>query len=279
MSDKVIITAALTGSAPTKEMNPAVPYSPQKIAADAIECWRAGAAITHIHVRDPKTGKPNSKLELFQEVVDRIRSECDILINLTTSGFHLQGNPEDLVETRLAPLTLKPDICSLDIGTLNFRGGIFVNSPEWGVVAAERMRKFGVKPEIEVFDTGHISQAIDLVDQGLFDEPPYFQLCMGVRWGVEATLDNLMFMKSKLPENAKWSVLGVGRSQLPMTTMGLLLGGNIRVGLEDNLYLSKGVLAKSNAQFVENAAKLIHQLQREVATPADAREILGIGDT
>ncbi len=276
MKVKVIITAALTGSAPTKEMNPAVPYSPEEIATSAVECWRAGAAIAHIHVRDPQTGMVNSEIELFREVVVRIRDQCDILINLTTTGFHLQGDPEELIETRLAPVALQPEICSLDIGTLNFRGGVFVNSPEWGVVAAKRMREYGVKPEIEVFDSGHISQAADLLNQGLFDEPPYFQLCMGVRWGIDASIENLLFMKSKLPENACWSVLGVGRTQLPMITAGILLGGNIRVGLEDNLYLRKGVLAKSNAEFVENAVSLVHQLQREVATPSEARKILGI---
>jgi len=276
MQEKVIITAALTGSSPTKEMNPAVPYSPEEIANSAVECWRAGAAIAHIHVRDPQTGEPNSRFELFQEVVERIRNECDILINLTTTAYHLPGNPQDLIETRLAPLALKPDLCSLDVGSLNFRDGVFINSPEWNVIAAKRMREYGVKPEIEVFDLGHISQAIDLIDQGLIDEPPYFQLCMGVRWGIEATLENLLFMKNKLPENASWSVLGVGRNQLPMITMGILLGGNVRVGLEDNLYLRKGVLASNNAEFVQATVNLVHQLLREVATPAEARGMLGL---
>ena len=276
MQEKVIITAALTGSAPTKEMNPAVPYSPEEIANSAVECWQEGAAIVHIHVRDPQTGEPSSRFELFQEVVERIRNECDLLINLTTSAYHLPGNPQDLIETRLAPLVLKPDFCSLDVGTLNFRDGIFINSPEWSVIAAKRMRDSRVKPEIEVFDLGHIAQVIDLIDQGLIAEPPYFQLCMGVRWGIEATLENLLFMRNKLPGNALWSVLGVGRNQLPMITMGILLGGNVRVGLEDNLYLQKGVLAPNNAEFVQATANLVHQLQREVATPAEAKQILGL---
>ncbi len=278
MPEKVIITAAITGSAPTKEQNPAVPYTPKEIAESAIECWREGAAIVHIHVRDPQTGDANSDVELFREVVERIRDHSDILINLTTSGFHLRGRAEDQLEIRLAPLALGPNICSLDVGTLNFRGGVFVNSPEWGVLAAKRMREYGVKPEIEVFDLGHISQAIDLIEQGLIESPPYFQLCMGVKWGIEANIENLLFMKSKLPSNAKWSVLGVGKTQLPMIAMGILLGGNIRVGFEDNLYLSKGVLAESNAQFVKNAVKLVQQLQREVASPNEARRILEIRD-
>jgi 3-keto-5-aminohexanoate cleavage enzyme len=276
MSDKVIITAALTGNAPTRAQNPAIPYSPEEIARSAIECWKAGASIAHIHVRDPQTGVPNSKFELFQEVVERIRAECDILINLTTSGFHLPGPPDELVETRLAVIELQPEICSLDVGTLNFRTGVFVNSPEWGVEAARRMREGGVKPEIEVFDTGHISQAKDLMDQGLIDGPPYFQICMGVRWGIEARLENLLMMHKMLPPNSRWSVLGVGKHQLPMITAGILLGGNIRVGFEDNLYMRRGVLAESNAQMVAAAVDLVHQLQRSVASPVEARQILGI---
>jgi 3-keto-5-aminohexanoate cleavage enzyme len=273
--EKVIITAAVTGSRPTKEMNPAVPYTPKEIAQSAVECYRAGAAIVHIHVRDPETGKPDFKIELFREVIDRIRDECDMIINLTTSGLHLGGG-SNLIERRLEPVALRPEICSLDIGSMNLPDTAFVNPPEWGKTAAERMREYGVKPEIEVFDVGHIYQALDWIDEGLINDPPYFQLCMGVRWGIEATPQNLLFMKSKLPPNARWSALGVGRAQLPMIALGILLGGNIRVGFEDNIYLRKGVLAKSNAQLVEMAAKLVGLLQRETATPNEAREILGI---
>jgi 3-keto-5-aminohexanoate cleavage enzyme len=271
---KTIITAAVVGSRPTKEMNPAVPYTPKEIAEAAVESCRAGAAIAHIHVRDPRTGKPDFKLELFKEILDRIRQECDILVNLTTSALFLSG--PDVIEQRLQPVTLKPDICSLDIGSLNFPVKTFYNPPEWGESAAKRMREYKVKPEIEVFDVGHIYQALDYLEKGLFDDPPYFQLCMGTKWGIEGTLENLLFMRSKLPPNALWSVLGVGRAQLPMITMGILLGGNVRVGFEDNIYLSKGVLAKSNAEMVEMAVNLVNYLQREVATPKEARGMLGI---
>jgi 3-keto-5-aminohexanoate cleavage enzyme len=271
---KTIITAAVVGSRPTKEMNPAVPYTPKEIAEAAVESCRAGAAIAHIHVRDPRTGKPDFKLELFKEILDRIRQECDILVNLTTSALFLSG--PDVIEQRLQPVTLKPDICSLDIGSLNFPVKTFYNPPEWGEAAAKRMREYKVKPEIEVFDVGHIYQALDYLEKGLFDDPPYFQLCMGTKWGIEGTLENLLFMRSKLPPNALWSVLGVGRAQLPMITMGILLGGNVRVGFEDNIYLSKGVLAKSNAEMVEMAVNLVNYLQREVATPKEARGMLGI---
>jgi 3-keto-5-aminohexanoate cleavage enzyme len=274
MIEKVIITAAVNGSRPTKEMNPAVPYSPEEIAQSAVECYRAGAAIAHIHVRHPETGRPDCKIELFREVVKRIRCECDMIINLTTSGLYLSG--DKVIDQRLQAVTLRPEICSLDIGSVNFPDKVFINPPQWGRTAAKRMRQYGVKPEIEVFDVGHIYQALDLIEEGLIDEPPYFQLCMGVTWGIQATAENLLFMKSKLPKNAYWSVLGVGHAQLSMIALGILLGGNIRVGFEDNIYLRKGVLAQNNAQLVEMSANLIVQLQREIATPNEAREILGI---
>jgi 3-keto-5-aminohexanoate cleavage enzyme len=272
--DKVIITVAVTGSRPTKAMNPATPYTPAEIADAAVEAHAAGAAIAHIHVRDPQTGAPDSRLELFAEVLDRIRSRCDMLVNLTTSGLNITG--DDVTARRLEPVSLRPELCSLDIGSLNFRDRLFANPPDFGEEAARCMRAAGVKPEIEVFDTGHIDQAVEMIDRGLLAAPPYFQLCMGVNWGITATPENLIFMRNKLPAGAQWSVLGVGRAQLAMITLGVLLGGHVRVGFEDNLYLRKGVLARSNAAFVEQAAQIVHMLQREVATPAEARRILGI---
>jgi 3-keto-5-aminohexanoate cleavage enzyme len=274
--NKLIITAAVVGSRPTKEMNPAVPYTPEEIASSTIECWRAGAAIAHIHVRDPENGAPSMDLSLFQEVVERIRTESDILINLTTSGFHLDGDDAD--ERRLAPLALSTELCSFDLGSVNFREGAFINPPAWGEMAAKRMQDAGVKPEIEVFEVGHIRQARALIADGLIDDPPYFQLCMGVGWGVGATPENLRFMHSKLPSGAVWSVLGVGRMQRGMITLGAEMGGHIRVGLEDNLYLDKGVLATSNAQFVKRAVEMAAELGRKVASPEDARKILGLAE-
>ena len=255
-------------------MNPAVPYTPKDIAQAAIECWRTGAAVTHIHVREPETGIVSSRLELFREVVDRIRQACDIIINLTTSGGNIKG--DNIIEERLEPVILQPEICSLDIGSMNFGTGVFLNPPEWGRAAAKRMREHNVKPEIEVFDAGHVRQAIPLIDEGLFDDPPYIQLCMGAGWGIEATPENLLFMKGLLPPDLPWSVLGVGRAQLPMITMGILLGGHIRVGFEDNIYLRRGVPLESNAQMVDIAVKLVEQLQGEIATPDNARQILGL---
>ncbi len=272
--EKTIISVAVVGSQPTKEMNPAVPYTPKEIAEAAIECGKAGAAIAHIHVRDPKSGIASSRIELFKEVVDRIRQVSEILINLTTSGLHLPG--DNVIEERLEPVTLKPELCSLDIGSLNFGDWIFENPPEWGRAAAQRMREQGVKPEIEVFDAGHMRQALHMIGEGLFEDPSWVQMCMGAGWGIEATPENLIFMKNMLPPDIPWCVMGVGRSQLPMITMSILLGGHIRVGFEDNIYLRKGVLLKSNAEMVEVAVNLVEQLQHEVATPAEARRILGI---
>ena len=272
MDKKIIITVAVAGSRPTKEMNPAVPYTPKEIADAAVECHKAGAAIAHIHVRDPKTGRPDFKVELFREVLEGIRKRCDMMVNLTTSGLFLKG--PDVISQRLQPVHLKPDLCSLDLGSINFRDRVFINPPEWAEAAARTMQQNGVKPELEVFDVGHIYQARDLIQRGLIDDPPYFQLCMGVMWGMEASAENLLFMKAKLPPDALWSVLGVGKAQLPMITMAMLLGGNVRVGFEDNLYLKKGVLASSNAQMVEMAADLAERLGRQVATPGEARRIL-----
>ncbi len=272
--EKLIITAAVCGSVPTRDKNPNVPYSPGEIAAEALRCWRAGAAIVHVHVREPHTGAPAFARALFAEVLERVRAESDMLVNLTTSGFNLEG--PDIGEQRLMPVALGPDLCSLDVGSLNFRGRIFLNPAEWVEEAAKRMRAAGVKPEMEVFDFGHIRQAKDLVARGLIADPPYFQLCTGVPWGVEADIETLLGMRGRLPAGSQWSVLATGPSQLPMTTHAIVLGGHVRVGFEDNLYFSRGVLAESNAQFVERSVSLARLLQRDVATCEEARRILGI---
>jgi 3-keto-5-aminohexanoate cleavage enzyme len=274
MEKELIVTAALVGSRPTKKMNPAVPYSPEEIAASAVECCKAGAAIAHIHVRNPVTGENEHNIDYFGEVLDRIRAACDIIVNLTTSASYLQG--PDVGQRRLQPVFLKPDMCSFDLGSVNFFDRVFLNPPDWAEEAAKCMKDKDVKPEIEVFDTGHISQAIDLIRKGLIQPPPYFQICMGVKWGIEATAENLLFMKSKLPAGAVWSVLGVGKAQLPMITLAMILGGHVRVGFEDNIYVKQGVLASSNAQMVEGAVDLAERLGRRVVTPKEARVMLGI---
>jgi len=277
MSNPLIISVAVTGSFPTKEMNEAVPYSPREIIDAAVECYNAGAAIVHIHVRDPETGTPSFKFEYFSEVLHGIRDRCNILVNLTTSGLRLEG--PDVIAQRLRNVELHPDLCSFDLGSMNFTNRVFINSPEWAEAAAKCFLERKVKPEIEVFDTGHIFQANDLIDRGLIADPPYFQLCMGTRWGIEASIENLLFMRSKLPANAVWSVLGIAAAQLPMNVTAILLGGHARVGFEDNIYLHKGIKANSNAQFVERIVRLAREFGREVATIADARAILKLSGT
>jgi 3-keto-5-aminohexanoate cleavage enzyme len=266
----------VTGSNPTREMNPAVPYTPAEIAQEAIEAWRAGAAIAHIHVRDPQSGAPSHELKYFQEIIERVRGESDLILNLTTSGLYIEGEPEEVIEKRLAPLSLKPELCSLDVGSVNFKSRAFINPPGWGLAAAQRMLELEVKPEIEVFEVGHIAQAQDLIKQGLIKKLPWFQVCMGAGWGIPATEDNLHFMHSKLPGNALWSVLGVGKSQQAMLKQGIQMGGHIRVGLEDNLYLRKGVLAKGNGELVAQAVEWVQGQGKDIATPDEARHILGL---
>ncbi len=257
-----------------KDQNPNVPYTPQEIADQALGAWRAGAAIAHVHVRDPETGEPSSEVELFAEVVERIRSVSDLIINLTTSGLNL--TEPDAADRRLDPVSLKPDICSLDVGSVNFGRRVFVNPQDWVERGATEMREAGVKPELEVFDVGHIRQTRQLIDDGFVDSPPWVQLCLGIPWGIEATVESLIEMERRLPEGAIWSVLATGAAQLPITTHALLMGGHVRVGFEDNIYLERGVKADSNAQFVERTVKLSRDLLREVASCGEAREMLGI---
>jgi len=277
LGKKMIITVAVTGSRPTKEMNPAVPYSPEEIVQAAVESYRAGAAVVHVHVRDPKTGRPSLKLEYFKQILEGIRDQCDMIVNLTTSPLWFKGSEEDVIAQRLERIHLKPDMGSFDLGSMNLPDQVAFNPPvTWGEAAAKCFQETCVKPEIEIFDTGPIYEAIDLIQKGLIDDPPYFQLCMGTKWGIGASPEELLFLKGKLPANAIWSVLGVGKDQLTMATMAMLMGGHVRVGFEDNIYVRKGVLAKSNAELVEIAADLAQRLGREIATPAEARRMLGM---
>lgn len=269
-----MITAAVCGSRPTKEQNPAVPYTPQEIIAAAVESYSAGAAIAHIHVRNPQTGVPAFKMDYFKEILEGIREKTDMIVNLTTSGLFLE-TPEAL-RKRLGPIYLKPDLASLDVGSMNFQDKVFINPPEWGRLAAKTMQEKGVKPEMEIFELGHLSQALDLMEQGLVNKPAYFQLCMGVKWGIPATESNLIYLKNQLPIEAVWSALGIGSKEFAMVTLAMDLGGHVRVGFEDNLYLEKGVLAKSNAQLVEKSVTIAMSHGRNPVSAAKARKILGI---
>ncbi|GMQ76867.1 MAG: 3-keto-5-aminohexanoate cleavage protein [Gammaproteobacteria bacterium] len=292
MNFEVFISCAVTGAGDTVGRHPAIPVTPKQIADAALEAARAGAAIAHCHVRDPETGVGSRDPALYREVVERIRaSDTDVIINLTSGmGGDLAighgesptefGNDSDLVGpmTRLAHVEeLLPDICSLDCGTLNFGDGnmIYVSTPQMLRAGAERIQSLGVKPELECFDTGHLWFAKQMIEEGLIDSPPMFQLCHGIPWGAPANTASMKAMVDNLPDDAVWAGFGIGRMQMPMVAQAVLLGGHVRVGLEDNLYLEKGVHA-SNADLVERAANIVTLMGAKVLAPDAAREKLGL---
>jgi len=287
--DKPIVTVAVTGSVTPTDKTPKIPVTPKEIADSAVECYREGASIAHIHVRDPLTKKPSMNLSLYAEVVDLIKNQCDMIINLTTGiGARIVMTQEEKEEAGEGLFTtperrtdhivqLKPEMCSLDVGTMNFGTWIFANPYPVVREMAAIVRDAGVKPELEVFDVGHVEIARRLIKEGLVQLPAHFQCCMGVSGGVPATPKNLLHMMETIPEGSTWSVLGVGAAQFPMASLAMVLGGHVRVGFEDNLYLSKGVLAENNAQFVRKVAEMARMLDRELASPDEVREILGLG--
>jgi uncharacterized protein (DUF849 family) len=291
MNNEVIITCALTGAGDTVGKHPAIPVTPQQIADAAIEAANAGAAVVHIHVRNPETGKGSRDPRLYRQVVERLRaSNVDMIINLTAGmgGDFEVGDPDPLkhgpntdlvgsLERLVHVEELRPEICTLDCGTLNFGDGnsIFVSTPTQLRQGAKRIRELGVKPELEVFDTGHLSFAKQMLKEGLLEQPPLFQFCLGIPWGASADTTTMKAMKDSLPDGAVWAGFGIGRMQMPMVAQAVLLGGNVRVGLEDNLYLEKGVFA-SNGKLVEKAVKMIELLGARPVTPAEARKKLGL---
>ena len=290
MQRKVMISCAVTGSADTPARNPAVPVTPRQIAESALDAAKAGAAIVHIHVRDPKTTRPSMELALYREVVDRIRgSGSGVLINLTTGpGARFVPGSEDPEKpgpgtTLKHPgervhhiVELKPDICSLDLGSLNMGPHVFVNTPSHLETMAVAIRDAGVLPELEVFETGHLLLAKRMIENGHIKPPGMFQICLGISWGQPATPEAMSYMRSLLPTASPWFAFGISLHQFPMAALAVLLGGHPRVGLEDNIYLEKGKLAPSNAALVEKAVKIIEVLGDLVATPADARQMLGL---
>ena len=273
LTDKLIITAAITGSRITRDITPYIPYTPEEIVQSSIECWNAGASIVHIHVRDRDTGLGTQDLELFQQVVTPLREKTDIILCLTTSGIAGRNLP---IEKRLAPLKLKPELASFDAGSINLGGGVFSNPPEFLDKAADRMKKLGVKPEIEIFDSGMIVTALGMRKEGKLEDPLHFQFVLGTPCGAPGTPKSLLHLLEFIPEDATWSVIGIGKNHLPMSMMGLIMGGHIRVGMEDNIYYRKGVLAKTNAEFVERIVRMAQEYGREVATSDEARLILGL---
>jgi uncharacterized protein (DUF849 family) len=288
MSRKVMICCAVTGSADTPARNPAVPVSPQQIAASAVEAAKAGAAIVHIHVRDPQTTRPSMDGALYREVVDRIRSSgTDVLINLTTGpGARFVPGSEDPLPpgpgtTLKSPaervrhvVELKPDICSLDMGSMNMGHQVFINTPSHLEAMAASIRGAGVMPELEVFEAGHLLLAKRMIETGKINAPGLFQICLGISWAQPATPEAMTYMRSLLPPASTWFAFGISLHQFPMAAQAVLLGGHVRVGLEDNLYLEKAKLTPSNAALVERAAKIVAILGEDVAGPAEAREML-----
>jgi uncharacterized protein (DUF849 family) len=285
----VVVTCAVTGAGDTVGKHPGVPVTPRQIADAAIEAAKAGAAVAHIHVRDPETGKGSRDPELFRQVVDLVRSSgTDVVINLTAgmggdwtpdpSNPAMPGPGTDMIgpDERLAHVEdCMPEICSLDCGTLNFGNDdtIYISTPPMLRRMAALTKEWGVKPELEVFDLGHIRLARQLVAEGLVEEPPMFQLCLGIPWGADQSVDIMKAMKDQLPVGANWASFGISRMQMPMAAVAVAMGGNVRVGLEDNLYLDRGVLA-SNGQLVERVVEIIERMGARVLTPQEARNKL-----
>lgn len=289
MGRPVIISCAVTGGADTVGKHPAIPVTPEQIARSAMEAAEAGAAAVHIHVRDPQTGKRSMDSALYREVVDRIRSSgSDVIINLTTgpggqvnadgkaldtNGLGVQAVAPEIRYRHIAEL--RPEICSLDMGTMNFGNNMFVNTVQDVAKIASFALRDGVRPELEVFQSGDIMYATHLLQRGEIANPAWFQLCLGVPWGAPATTASMAHMASLLPAGSIWSAFGISSRQFPMVAQAILLGGHVRVGLEDNLYLSKGVFAPTNAALVERAVNIVESLGETIATKAEARQILG----
>jgi uncharacterized protein (DUF849 family) len=288
---KVVVTCALTGAGDTVGRSEHVPVTPEQIAESGIAAARAGAAVIHVHVREPSTGQGSRNVEYYREVVERVRdSGVDVVVNTTAGmGGDLVLDPHDpttFVEgtdlvsgiERLAHVEeLLPDICTLDCGSLNFGEGstVYVSTPDMLREGAKRIQELGVRCEMEIFDTGHLWFARQLVEEGLIDAPPLFQLCMDIPYGAPADPLLLASMVQQLPEGSQWASFALGRMQMPWVAQSVLLGGHVRVGLEDNLYLSRGVKA-TNAQLVERAVGIIEAMGSSVATPDEARELLNL---
>lgn len=299
--EKLIITAAITGGS-SPDGNPYLPKTPEEQVAAAIECYEAGASIVHLHGRNPETGMPEQKSQWLEDAIVPIREKCDIIINVSTGGagkrvdgdWLYKEQPEESVKGRVAiipelsrSLISKPDMASFNVGSpvidiysrqkkeflLKF---VMIHSfPDMEYIA-DIMKDCGVKPELECYDVGMINNGKFLAELGHFTSPPYFQLVLGVLGQIPATVDNLTHMIRCIPDGSPWSVCAVGEHEFPMTTMSIIMGGHVRVGLEDNIYLSRGVKAKSNAELVEKIARIAKELDREIATPDEARKILGL---
>lgn len=290
MQPKVIITCAVTGNLTTREHHPGLPVTPEEIANSCLEAADAGAAIAHIHVRDPETAKPSMELKYYREVVERIRAKNNELILNVTTGPGGRYHPSDENPAVAGPRTtlmrpekrvehivaLKPDIATLDLNTMTFGNEVVINTPGNVKIMAEIINEAGSKPELEVFDTGHIVLAHDLIKAGVLKSPTMYNIVTGVKYGFPATAEVMALAARMLPGDAVWTGFGVGRMSFPMAVQSYLLGGHVRVGLEDNSYLARGVLAKGNGELAERARDLIEKLGGQIASPSEAREMLGL---
>lgn len=289
MAGKTIVTVAVTGNLTTVAQHPGLPCTPKQIAQSALDAEKAGAAIAHLHVRY-EDGRPSMELDHYRETVDRIRDAgSQLIINLTTGpGQRFVPDRDDPKvaapgTTLMAPMrrvehviALRPELCTLDLNTMWSFNSAVINSPENVTIMAEAMREAGTKPELEVFDSGDIHLANELLTRGVLDSPPLFQIVLGVKYSFAATPQTLHYARSLLPEGATWAAFGIGRHAFPFVAQAFLLGGHVRVGLEDNIYIRKGELARDNAQLVEKAVRIVDELGGAIATPAEAREILGL---
>ena len=271
--EKLIITVGITGSRITRQQTPHIPILPGEIAQSGIEAWKAGASILHIHVRDPKTGLGTQDLTIFKEVADRIRSETDAILCLTTSG--IPGRNLEFRE-RLVPLSLNPELVSFDAGSINMRENVFLNPPEFLELLAKETLAKGIKPELEVFEAGMVETCIRYLEKGLLKFPLHFQFVLGVVGGMSATAKSLLHLSEIIPVDSTWSVIGIGPGQLPMAMIAMTMGGHVRVGLEDNIFYSRGVPAKTNAELVERVVRIAKEFGREIATPQESRKILNL---
>jgi uncharacterized protein (DUF849 family) len=290
MQDKVIITCAITGNLTKPEQHPGLPITPQQIAESALEAAMEGAAVAHIHVRDPETGRPSMKIAHYREVIDRIREKNSaLIINLTTGpgGRFIPSEADPKVaapgSTLMVPeqrvehiVVLRPDICTLDLNTMNSGGEVVINTPRNVTKMAKLILDAGVMPEIELFDSGDIHLAHDLIRTGVLNGPGLYSLVLGVKYGFAATPETMLYARDLLPDEAIWTGFGIGRHEFPMVGQSYLYGGHVRVGFEDNLYLSKGVLAASNGVLVRRAREIVESMGGAIASPSEARAILGL---
>lgn len=280
--NKTIITCALQGAAGSKAANPSTPITPEELAEDAYNCWKAGAAIVHLHMKKEDGLSPSMAVEKFKLTRELIEAKCNVIVNMTTSGeivptqdCMVLGSFDKNDPVRTDVIKLKPEIASFDVATMNFGRMVFLNTIPFLEKMADDMNEYGVKPEVECFDIGDIRATEALVKSGHLKDPVHYQICLGIAGGAAATVENLVYMSRLIPEGSTWGAFGLGGAHLPIMYTTLALGGHVRVGLEDNLYYERGVLA-TNVQLVERAVKAIEVFGNDIATADEAREILGL---